>query len=197
MSTEAVSAIPVFELLVHTPIVFLHYLLSAVAIAEVFRLDWELFRKYKEPVSIDFLGRLNRGASTIEKCILGLFVTGIYFVVHGAMQDMAYTANEKLWMKGLVVGIIAVNGFFVTWIRHKMKAGLVLAELGLLDNMILGLISAVSLLSWLWACFLGVARMWNFQVEFMPLVILYGVSIAALYIPTQLYLFAVRQHHES
>lgn len=188
--------IPMFDLFVKTPIVFFHFLTAALAIATILRLDIAVLKNYTNPITSELVAQFDTAASLLGKTYIALFVSGLFFVFYGASQDMAYTANEKLWLKAVVVAVIGFNGFLIEYCRCYIQEGVVLSRLTSGSNMLMGLASSISLVSWLWACFLGVARNWNFQVDFLPLLIVYVLSISAFYIPSQLYLFHKRQHQE-
>ncbi len=143
--------------------VYGHLLCFALAFGLIVRSDWRLLRERHQRLSVDTIRQINELAHLVSLCLVGLWVSGIALLVIGYGDDgMHYLMNEKLWAKGVVVLAMTLNG----WALHKLglprlHAGVCIARLPARQKVGLLVLGGVSAASWMYASFLGVARVLN------------------------------------
>jgi hypothetical protein len=143
--------------------VYGHLLCFALAFGLIVRGDWRLLRQRHRELSVDTIRQLGELARLVSLCLAGLWVSGIALVVIGyGDEGTHYLMNQKLWAKGVVVLAMTLNG----WALHtlglpRLHAGVCIARLPARQKVGLLLLGGVSAASWMYASFLGVARVLN------------------------------------
>ncbi len=160
-----------------TVLVFSHFLLAAFALMAILKIDFTLVRNYDKPLGGALLDEIAAVKTYALWSLGGLYLTGALIVAYGVLRDPAYLANEKLWVKFVDVAVLTVNGFFVHALSRHVKSGIVLSRLPTSIALRLNLAGAVSSVSWVFACWLGVARAWNGTLSFATILTLYLAAV--------------------
>ena len=166
---NALSNMDLITLFIKTPIVFMHFCLAAYAIVSIISLDLKIFFNYTKPLTESLLNQIKKAEFVLSYVLLLLYASGIFFLIHGAYTDPKYFVNEKLLFKLALVGALTINGGFVAWISNTLKVGDVFSKFRLPKKLALILVGGFSSTAWTWACFIGVARLWNFKLSFLTL----------------------------
>lgn len=164
-----------------TFLVYSHLISACIAVGAILLQDLELWKNKNKPLSTALVADLQRAQSTITWTLVLLWISGIALVAQGyLMKPDLYLTNEKLWVKLVVVVVLTINGFILHKVTlPKLKAGVVISEMPGSDSTPLTLTGCVSVVSWLYACFLGIARPWNYTLEFGVIVGIYLAILAA------------------
>ena len=179
----------IFDLYLKTPLVFFHFVLAAFALVTVVRLDFIILGTYTLPVSPDFLSRIKRAQGVMILYLLGLWVTGLLLVVYGAFFQPEFLFNQKLWCKLAVVVVLTLNGGLVHRLSKHVEVNKSFSEFSAFMGTQLCAVGAISSVSWLWACFLGVARPWNHVLPWQMIGHFYAATLGLAI------LVAVTWHH--
>ena len=182
-----------FNFFVKTPVVFLHFAAAAYSIITILSLDIKIFLNYHNPVTQELINEIKQSEQTINIALFVLYVTGIFFIIFGTMGNPNYLENDKLLFKIFIVAVLTVNGFLVNLISHNIVAGVPLSKYGLFRNIGMKFVGSVSSISWIFSCFLGIARDWNFKIDFAHLFVVYLYSIITSFIIINFILFFRRK----
>ena len=159
---------------------FVHFLPAAYALVSVLSFDRRVLSVYGLPIGPEFLNELHAIKNKVKYSLILLWLTGFAVVVMGCLTTPDYLDNQKLWFKVSAVLILTVNGFFIHRCCDRFfKEGIVLAELDAPMALSLNALGVISSVSWVWACFLGSAREWSFNMAFSDMALLYGLSLCA------------------
>jgi hypothetical protein len=128
------------------------------------------------------VNELKRAAKVISVSLSALWISGLVLVLIGYLENpQQYLLNQKLWAKFTVVIILTLNGFvlhrfsFPRVVSHSGISGL-----GHIEKTLVVLSGCTSTVSWLFACYLGIARPWNHTVEYSFVMFLYlGLLVLA------------------
>lgn len=172
-----------------TFLVYSHLIAACVAIAVIFFQDAALMKWRGRAMDQKAVNDLHRDANRIVTFLILLWITGLALVILGQMNNPAYLLNQKLWAKFTVVSILTLNGLLL----HSYSFPLVSSSKGLLglrkSGQLFVLVTAViSLVSWLFACYLGIARHWNNVAPFSYVMTVYTVLLCISMIGGLLYL---------
>jgi hypothetical protein len=151
----------------HTLIVYAHLIAACVAVGILLSQDLMLSRTGGKRLSLGAVKDLQRAAKTISSALVVLWISGIALVSIGRFNDPNYLMNQKLWAKFAVVVVLTVNGAVLhhfSFPRVTSSTGVV--GLRMLEQILVVSTGATSTVSWLFACYLGVARPWNHNVQF-------------------------------
>ena len=187
--TIAVTNKEFFNFAIKAPIVFIHFIAAAYAIITILSLDMHIAMNYRDPITQPLLNQIRLTESRVNKSLIILYITGIFFVVFGMINIENYMDNQKLLFKMIVVGILTVNGILVSLISHNLKVGQRFIDMGFLKGSLVKIVGTVSSVSWLTACYLGVARDWNFKIDLMHLSQMYIMSLILGFIMVNTLLF--------
>lgn len=165
------------EIYVKTILVFLHFLLAALVLAQVIRTDYLVLKNYTKPldgVAVEVINETKRFA-----CwgLAALYLTGGILVLYGVNTNPEYMANEKLWVKFVCVGVLTLNGYFVHRLDKYVGEGVVLSEFPPAFAVQMAVVGGISSASWIFACVLGIARAWNGVLPFQEVMMYYGVTV--------------------
>jgi len=164
-----------------TILVFSHFLLSAFALISILTSDYIFLKNYNVPLTKESMHHLESIKDTTLWSLFGLILTGTMIVIYGMVRDPAFMLNPKLYAKFMVVGILTLNGFFVHHYSDKLNENMIIAYIPGSLSKKLCYFGAISSTSWVWACFLGVARAWNKTMDWALISVYYfGTLVAAL-----------------
>ena len=161
-----------------TVIVYFHLIATCIAVGSLLIKDLELLFLKGRPLFPREKTGLIHTAQVIFLSLCALWVSGLLLVVVGLLENAQYLANEKLWAKVTVVCLLTLNGVllhFYSFPRVVSRQGLV--GLSGSEQTLVMFSGAVSTSSWLFACFLGIARPLNFTVPYEQVMLGYGVFV--------------------
>lgn len=151
-----------------TLIVYVHLIAACVAVGILLIQDLALAKTKGKTLSLIEIDELKRAATTISRALIVLWISGLTLVLMGYLDNpREYLLNEKLWAKFAVVVVLTINGF----ILHHFSFPRVVSQRGMLglgniEKTLVALTGSTSTVSWLFACYLGIARPWNYTVDF-------------------------------
>lgn len=176
-----------------------HNFLFAFAFAGIALSHVMMFVAHRHSLSEGARNMLGIGSAFVLYSLYLLLATGFAIVAIGVTAPVApnalpYLANEKLWMKVVVVFVITVDAWFVhRFVLPPIMRGLTFLQLSPGARRLAVICGVVSGVSWTWAAYLGTARDWNHKASFEGIMTLYMVSLAATLIVV---LIAMRIHFE-
>jgi hypothetical protein len=141
------------KLLVHQSLLYVHIIAFALALAEVLRADWRLLHSSRLDIE-----RLVQASRRLTWLLLLLWASGIPLVGFAVDWDYLRLADApKLASKAIVVAALTLNGALLHYVVFPMLKGQRgSARLSAAVSSVLG---AVSTASWLYASFVGAARL--------------------------------------
>jgi hypothetical protein len=158
-----------------TLVIYVHLIAACVAIGILLIQDIALAKTRGNALSPQGIEELKRAAKIISLSLSGLWISGLILVLMGYVENPAtYLTNQKLWAKFTVVIILTFNGFilhrfsFPRVVSHRGISGL-----GHIEKTLVVLSGSTSTISWLFACYLGIARPWNHTVEYSYIMSIY------------------------
>lgn len=158
----------------NTLIVYLHLIAACVAVGVLLRQDLMLAKTAGRRLSIGAVKELKQAAQTIGVALIVLWISGITLVVIGRIGDPNYLMNQKLWAKIAVVTVLTLNGLALHHFSFpRVVSGTGVIGLNVLEQVVVVSTGATSTVSWLFACYLGVARPWNHSVPFDSVLFIY------------------------
>jgi hypothetical protein len=167
-----------FDEIFKTSLVFVHFFASAVALATILRADFLILTHFTSRLSPKACVRIHAAKSVVSGALAVLWLTGLVICVNGYMHDPAYILNQKLWMKVLVVLTLSVNGWFLhRFAFDAIQPGARLSDAVPRQRTVLTLMACLSSSSWVFACFLGIARALNNKQNFSGVMEAYLVML--------------------
>jgi len=151
-----------------TLIVYVHLISACIAVGILLIQDLSLAKTRGKALMPSEIDELKRAATTISRALVVLWISGLTLVLMGYLDNpREYLLNEKLWAKFAVVVVLTLNGF----ILHNFSFPRVVSNRGILglgniEKTLVALTGSTSTISWLFACYLGIARPWNYTVDF-------------------------------
>ncbi len=171
-----------------TLIVYIHLISTCIAVGSLLIKDLELLFLRGRPLFPREKTGLIHTAHVILFSLCTLWVSGLLLVVVGLFENPQYLTNEKLWAKVTVVCLLTLNGVFLhfySFPRFASHQGLV--GLSVSEQTLVMFSGAMSTSSWLFACFLGIARPLNFTAPYEQLMLCYGgFVLCALIVSSQM-----------
>ena len=165
-----------------TLIVYAHLLAACVAVGVLLMQDLALAKTRGRRLSDTAVRELIKAADIMFVALVILWISGLSLVLMGYLENpQQYLMNEKLWAKFTVVSVLTINGIAL----HYFSFPRVISYTGLvgqpaMDQILVALTGAVSSVSWLFACYLGIARPWNYTVDYSYVMFIYsGVLVCA------------------
>lgn len=158
----------------NTLIVYVHLIAACVAVGILLMQDLMLAKTGGKPLSSNAVHELQRAARIILLALGVLWASGLTLVVTGYLNNPEYLMNQKLWAKFAVVVVLTINGVvlhYFSFPRVVSRRGII--GLGFFEKTFVVLTGAVSTVSWLFACYLGIARPWNYTVDFNYVLFIY------------------------
>lgn len=168
----------------YTLTVYTHLLAACVSIGVLLMQDLALWRSRNRALTLAEVATLRNTATIVFIALLALWVTGIAIVTMGAWPNPeTYLLNQKLWAKFSVVVVLTFNGVFLHFYSFpKVTGNKGVLQLPMLEQKLIGCSGALSTVSWLFACYLGIARPWNYTIEYSSIMFLYGGLVCAAFI---------------
>jgi hypothetical protein len=164
-----------------TLVIYAHLIAACVAIGILLIQDFALAKSRGNPLAAHGVNELKRAAKIVSVSLGALWISGLVLVLIGYIENpQSYLLNQKLWAKFAVVIILTLNGIVLhhfSFPRVVSHTGIL--GLGLIEKTLVVVSGSTSTVSWLFACYLGVARPWNYTVEFSFVMSLY-VGLLAL-----------------
>lgn len=168
--------------MIKTLIVYAHLLAACVAIGILLIQDLALAKSKGSPLSTSAIKDLTKSAEIMFIALIVLWISGLSLVLLGYLENpQQYLINEKLWAKFTVVSVLTLNGIalhYFSFPRVTSRRGLL--GLPTFEQILVTLTGALSSVSWLFACYLGIARNWNYTVDYSFVMFIYsGLMIGA------------------
>ncbi len=158
--------------LIKQGVLFAHLLFFAIAVGEILRADWRMFRNN----TID-QHALEATARVVAIALAGLWISGLALVYIDTGFDPALIAERpKLIAKVVVVVALSANGALLHTVAFPMLRGGTVANRQ--SAQICSMLGAISTVSWLYAAFVGVARVIAAKMTLADFLALYGLGLA-------------------
>ncbi len=161
-----------------TFVLYIHLIATCIAVGSLLVKDLELLLARGRPLFPREKAGLVHVAQVIFLSLCVLWVSGLALVVLGVLENPQYLSNEKLWAKASVVCVLTLNGFllhFYSFPRVVSDQGVI--GLRAIEQALVISSGAISTSSWLFACFLGIARPLNFTVAYEQVMLGYCASV--------------------
>ncbi len=170
--------------MIKTLIVYAHLLAACVAIGILLIQDLALAKSKGSPLSAAAVKDLTKSAEIMFVALVLLWISGLALVLVGYLENpQQYLMNEKLWAKFTVVSVLTLNGIalhYFSFPRVTSRRGLL--GLPTFEQILVVLTGALSSVSWLFACYLGIARPWNYTVDFSFVMFIYSGLLVGAFI---------------
>lgn len=159
-----------------TLVVYAHLLAACVSIGSLLLQDLALWRSRHRVLTQDEISALRNTANIVFMALVVLWVTGITLVTIGYFENpQEYFSNQKIWAKLSVVVILSLNGVLLHFYSFpKVVGNKAILELPSVDQKLIGCSGALSTVSWLFACYLGIARNWNYSLDYASIMLVYA-----------------------
>lgn len=169
--------------MINTLLVYLHLLAACVAVGILLIQDYALARTQGKALTTPEMIELKISAHRVSLALVLLWITGIALVVNGYLGHPDYIINEKLWAKISVVTILTLNGFLLHYFCFpRLCIGTGINKLALSEKLLLAFSGSLSTTSWLFACYLGIARPWSYSIEYNQMMTIYLCLVATAFI---------------
>ena len=167
-----------------TLIVYAHLLSACLAIGVLLLQDIALAKTQGKPLSSFAIEELFKTAKITFIALALLWVSGVLLVLIGYLDNPEkYLLNQKLWAKFSVVMILTINGIFLHYYAFpKVVSPLGVTGLKTSEQFLVLLSGSISSVSWLFACYLGIARPWNNTVDYSFVMYIYLFLIVVAFI---------------
>ena len=163
-------------LIMKTLIVYVHLLAACVAVGILLMQDLALAKTRGKALSTTAIKDLTKSADIMFMALIALWISGLALVLLGYIENPAqYLMNEKLWAKFTVVSILTLNGIalhYFSFPRVTCSRGFL--SVSGIEQLLVVFTGAISTVSWLFACYLGIARPWNYTAEYSYVMTIYG-----------------------
>jgi hypothetical protein len=158
----------------HQVVLFIHLIAFAMTLAAVLRADlrWLITRQVDAP-------RLMRTAQTVSVGLFVLWASGLTLVAMDVAASSApsWAPSDKLKAKLFVVSLLTLNGWALhAWVFPRLPDTAVHLDQRWWPAVVLGAISSAS---WVYASFVGAARLVSPWLSFEGFMVLYGVALVA------------------
>jgi len=169
--------------MIKTLIVYAHLLAACVAIGILLIQDLALAKSKGSALSTSAIKDLTKSAEIMFLALIALWISGLALVLLGFLENPQYLMNEKLWAKFTVVSVLTLNGIalhYFSFPRVTSRRGLL--GLPTFEQILVTLTGALSSVSWLFACYLGIARNWNYTVDYNFVMFIYSGLLVGAFI---------------
>lgn len=162
----------------HTVLVLSHILALALGLGSALLADWIVLRKLAfKTVSQKAAGQLIDLSHAVCAGLVLIWITGALLVTDNALNTPASVVNQKLWAKLVIVTALTLNAVLLHRIvmpMVKRRVGQPLFETAF-DRLAMAstLLGAVSVVSWVFSAYLGVARELNGRENLVPILVSY------------------------
>lgn len=164
----------------HLGILFIHLIACCFAIGLILLNDIETVNKIlKDPHSSCDMNDLYKVKTVVSLALIVLWISGIALIsIEMITKGGVALENPKLQAKILIVAFLTINGVFLhkTILPLIEKFGSVL-KLPQNNRRLAILVGSISGVSWIYAAFLGMARMLAWKYPLIQLLALYPVMI--------------------
>ncbi len=155
-----------------TLIVYAHLLAACIAIGILLMQELALAKTRGKALSSVAIKDLTKAADIMFMALVVLWISGLALVLLGYLENPAqYLMNEKLWAKFTVVSVLTLNGIARGFLSVPG-----------FEQILVALTGAISSVSWLFACYLGIARPWNYTVDYSYVMFIYVGLITCAFI---------------
>lgn len=162
-----------------TLLVYAHLLAACVSVGILLLQDLALAKTRGNPLPEKMVNDLRTAADIMFAALVILWISGLVLVIVGYLDaPQQYLMNPKLWAKFTVVSILTLNGLLL----HYFSFPRVVSHTGLLgrsplEQSLIAATGAISSTSWLFACFLGIARPWNYTAQYEFVMLIYAALV--------------------
>ena len=178
-----------------TLIVYAHLLAACVAVGILLMQDLALAKTRGNALSATAIKDLTKSAEIMFIALVILWISGLSLVLLGYLENpQQYLMNEKLWAKFTVVSVLTLNGIalhYFSFPRVTSRKGLL--GLPTFEQILVVLTGALSSVSWLFACYLGIARNWNYTADYSFVMFIYSGLLVTAFIVAGEVLRAMRK----
>ncbi len=158
-----------------TLVIYAHLLAACVSIGTLLLQDLALWRSRYRVLAQDEINTLRNTANIVFIALVVLWATGSGLVTMGYFENPDFFSNQKIWAKISVVIILSLNGVFLHFYSFpKIVGNKAILQLPSADQKWVGCSGALSTVSWLFACYLGIARTWNYSLDYSSIMLLYS-----------------------
>jgi len=162
--------------MIKTLLVYAHLIAACLAIGILLIQDLALVKWQGRAMDTEAIGNLQRNSGIVSLALVALWVTGLIIVAMGYIENPAYLMNQKLWAKFSVVSILTINGLFLHFYSFpRLTAPQGFLGANTMEQLVVLITAVVSLVSWLYACYLGIARLWNNVATYAYVMTIYAV----------------------
>ena len=166
-----------------TLLVYIHLIAACLSIGVLLKQDIALAKWRGRALDRNAILDLQDNSSLVTLALIILWISGLAIVSIGYMDNPAYILNQKLWGKFTVVSILTINGFFL----HYYSFNVITSPSGFngasKNSQLYVLLTAViSLVSWLYSCYLGIARAWNNVAPYGYVMTIYAIVLAIAFV---------------
>lgn len=167
-----------------TFIVYAHLLAACVSIGILLIQDLALAKSRGKALSSAAVKDLIKAADIMFVALVVLWISGLTLVLLGYLEDpQRYLMNEKLWAKFAVVAVLTLNGIALNYYSFpRITCARGFLSIPGVEQILVALTGAISSVSWLFACYLGIARPWNYTVDFSYVMFIYIGLITCAFI---------------
>lgn len=161
-----------------TFLVYIHLIAACLAIGVLLIQDIALAKWRGGVMDTDAIANLQRNSGLVTLALVVLWVSGLAIVVIGYLDNPAYLQNQKLWGKYTVVSILTLNGLLLHYYSFNVLTsarGFIGA--GRTAQLVVLVTAVVSLVSWLYSCYLGIARPWNNVAPYSYVMMVYSIVL--------------------
>lgn len=159
-----------------TLLVYAHLIAACLAIGVLVVQDIALAKWRGRAMDAAAIDNLKRNSGLVTLALVVLWVSGLAIVVLGYLQVPNYLMNQKLWAKFTVVSILTFNGLFLHYYSFRVLASPVgFIGASRVAQFLVLVTAVISLVSWLYSCYLGIARPWNNVAPYAYVMIVYSV----------------------
>jgi hypothetical protein len=162
-------------------LVYSHLIAACIAITILFMQDLALAKLRGRAMSAGAIAELKKSGSIVFYSLVALWVTGLALVALGYTDNPAYIMNQKLWAKFSVVCILTVNGIFLHYYcfpRLMSPDGFLRQSKG--EQLAVVICASISVVSWLYSCYLGIARHWNNTAPYGYVMFIYAAVLCVV-----------------
>ncbi|MCE3251753.1 MAG: hypothetical protein K0Q67_763 [Cellvibrio sp.] len=158
-----------------TLLVYVHLIAACIAVGILLIQDLALSKQRGRPMDTEAVGDLQKSAGMVFVALVILWISGLGLVVQGFLDNPAYLMNQKLWAKFTVVSILTLNGLFLHYYSFpKLISAKGFIGQGVSEQFLILVTATISGVSWLYACYLGIARPWNNVASYIYVMTIYA-----------------------
>ena len=186
----------------HTILVLGHILALALGLGSALLADWIVLRKLAFGiVSQKAAQQLIDLSHAVCAGLVLIWITGALLVTDSALDAPASIMNQKLWAKLAVVTALTMNAVLLHRIvmpMVKRRVGQPLFE-AVFDRrpMASTLLGAISVVSWVFSAYLGVARELNGHANLVPILVSYLGALLLTWALAVVLLYSMQQRRAS